>query len=129
MGRHPGQRDLSEEDWQKELLKAIDPDSIGLMLDYNLYASNEDVELIRWGVSWRPKWKPYTSLAEFTSEHGLERHGEVAIPGFVSRQDRDFRLMPDSPVIEDDGYIRCGMRNPASGMTQIVMSDDAQEQK
>ena len=137
MGRHPGQRDLSEEDWQKELRNAIDPDNVGLMLDHNLYTSSEvrrdsqstkdgEAEIVRWGVSWRPKWKPYSSLDRFVSEHSLERHGEIAAPQFVSRQERDFRLMPGSPAISADSYIRFGMRYPASGMTQVTASDDAQ---
>ncbi len=120
MGRHPGQRDLSEEDWQKELQKAIDPDKVGLMLDHNLYTSDEEAEIVRWGVSWRPKWKPYTSLDEFTGEHGFERHGKISAPRFASRQERDFRLIPDNPIISADGYVRYGMRYPASGMTQVT---------
>jgi len=127
MGRHPGQRDLSEAEWQEKLQEAIDPDSIGLLLDHNLYALSKESEIIRWGVSWRPKWKPYTGIDEVMGERGLELHGDVvSTPRFVSRQERDFRLMPNSPAIRDDGYIRYGMRHPASGMTQVIASDDAQ---
>jgi hypothetical protein len=130
MGRHSSQRDLSEEEWQKHLQDAVDPDDVGLMLDYNLYAPAEEAEIARWGVSWRPKWKPYTDLDVFASERGLERHGELAEPRFVSWRERDFRLMPESPAISSrvaeceefgaDGYIRYGMRYPALGMKQVV---------
>jgi len=120
MGRHPSQRGLSEEEWQKHLQKAVDPDNVGLILDHNLYALSEEAEIVRWGVSWRPKWRPYTDLSEFVSERGLGRHGEVAAPRFASWQERDFRLMPDSPAISADGYIRYGIRYPAFGMTQVV---------
>ena len=123
MGRHPGQRDLSEEEWQKQLQNAIDPNNVGLIMDYNLYASAEDGELVRWGVSWRPKWKPYADLSVLAEEQGLERHGEVTGPRFVSREERDFRLMPDTPAITTDGYIRFGMRHPAFNMKQVVASD------
>ena len=126
MGRHPGERNLSEENWQKEFQKAINPDNVGLMLDHNLYTSDGEAEIVRWGVSWRPKWKPYNSLDGFTDEHSFERHGEVTAPQFVSWQERDFRLMSGSPAISADGYIRFGMRYPASGMTQVIAFDDAQ---
>jgi len=127
MGRHPGQRDLSEEEWQEKLKEAIDPDDVGLLLDHNLYALSKESEIIRWGVSWRPKWKPYTGIDEVMGERGLELHGDVvSTPRFVSRQERDFRLSPKSPAISNDGYIRYGMRHPASGMTQVIASDDTQ---
>ena len=124
MGKHPGQRDLSEEEWQKHLKSAVNPENTGLILDYNFYAANENVEIVRWGVNWRPKWKPYSNLDKFTSERGLELHGGVADPKFISWQERDFRLMPDSLAITDDGYIRCGIRYPVSGMKELMVSDD-----
>lgn len=121
MGRHPGQRYLSEEEWREEYQKAIDPDTTGLMLDYNLYtATAEEPELVRWGVSWRPEWKAYASLDDLANEHGLEHHGKVISLKFVAPEDRDFRLAPDSPIISDDGYIRYGLRNPAYGMEKII---------
>lgn len=114
MGRHPSERDMTEEEWQKVSQDSIDPDTIGLILDYNLYYPGSDSEIIRWGVSWRPKWKSYKDLKSFTSEHGLETHGKVKDPGFTSYRERNFSLADRAPVVSKDRYINYGIRYPVS---------------
>ena len=123
MGRHPSQRNMSEGDWQKKLEDAIDPDDVGLILDYNLYYPTEKSELIRWGVSWRPNWKAYNNLKSFTDEHKLETNGKIANPLFISPNERDFRLTPESPAISEDGYINYGIRYPTTGMQSLNPSN------
>lgn len=112
-GRHPNDLGLSEADWRRKVAEeAVDPDRIQLLLDHNFYAVDEGQELVRWGVSWRPKWKPYTDLTSLCDEHGIEGSGHVGRPLFVDRPGGDFRLLPDSPAIK----FSAGMRYPAAGM-------------
>ncbi len=116
MGRHPGEKELSDEEWQKRLQDAINPSEIGLILDYNLYAMNDKAQAIRWGVGWRAKSKAYSDLATFSEEQGLEAHGRTTDPLFISWQDRNFHLMPESSAIDKDGYINAGIRHPVIDM-------------
>lgn len=119
MGRHPGQRNLSQAEWEKQLQDAVDPDDVGLILDHNLYAPTEKAELVRWGVSWRPNWKAYNDLSLLTKDHGLEAHGRTTDPKIMSWQERDFNLMPDSPAVSDDGYVFYGARYPIEAVQKL----------
>ena len=90
MGKHPSQKDLSEAQWQEQLKDAVNPDEIGLMLNYNCYVRGEVSELIRWGVGWRPKSQSYVDLDSLEKEHGLERRGRIIESPFVSLVGGDF---------------------------------------
>lgn len=116
MGRHPSERNITEGEWQKISGDSIDPNTIGLILDHNLYYPGGDSEIIRWGVSWRPKWKAYRDLKSFADEHRLEIHGKIEDPKFVSYQTREFSLEDKTPIFSKDGYINYGIRYPISQM-------------
>ncbi len=115
-GRHPLRKDLPKQEWQAKYgVSAIDPDRVGLVLESNYYAC-PGTELVRWGVDWREKWRPYYNLDELRDERHWERHGQTGPAVFVNRETGDFRLKEDSPVIK----FGAGLRYPVAGMKTVV---------
>ena len=115
-GRHPGETKMTPEEWEREVgAAAIDPDTVRLMLDANYYVC-PDNELVRWGVDWRRKWKPYNDLAELRAERRLEWHGRRGPAVFADFAAGDFRLRPEYASVAEFA----GMRRPAAGMESVV---------
>ena len=114
--RDPPRTDVPEEERQAEDdVSGVDPDQVGLILDGNYYVCPE-TEIVRWGVDWRDKWRPYHNLDELRDERHLEWHGQAGPAVFVNRETGDFRLQEDSPVIN----FGAGLRYPVPGMKTVV---------
>lgn len=116
-GRHPDEKNLTTPQWRAKVANLmVDPGRIQLLLDHNFYAASENQELVRWGVSWRPKWKAYTDLATLYAEQGCERTGQVGDPQFVDLSGHDLRLQEHSPATEANA----GIRYPVPGHPAII---------
>jgi hypothetical protein len=60
-----------------------------------------------------------TRSAEDLRQWGLDRHGMVADPRFVSRAERDYQLQPDSPGIDLGIVLSVGQDEVADGLPDV----------
>ncbi len=69
--------------------KAVEDPSVNIAFDYNLYWSADEVEIKFGDLSWN-QWR----------KSGQDFNSQIANPLFVSLEEDDFRLAPNSPAIE-----------------------------
>jgi hypothetical protein len=105
-GWHPAEKEKykTEEAYNRFLQanpdKVYDPRAQSLLIDRNLYFAGPGQSLVLYGAPWRPKYRKFDNLAEFTSGTGFDTHSKVADPLFADAAQRDYRPKVGGPAWE-----------------------------
>ncbi|MBC7327801.1 right-handed parallel beta-helix repeat-containing protein [bacterium] len=105
-GWHPAEKEKFKDESSYEAYLKNHPELIfnpreqEMTIDYNLYYPEKGEKLILYGVPWRPKYKEFQNLENWSREIGFDSHSIFANPLFLNPQDDDFRLKPTSPALK-----------------------------
>jgi hypothetical protein len=77
---------------------AYDPDQQNIRFDENVYWAEGKQAYALWGCPWRPKHKPYADFAAWRTERNQDGQSLAANPQFLSPDNGDWRLQPESPA-------------------------------
>lgn len=105
-GWHPAEKDKfkTEDAWGKWIATMPgynwDPAKMGLTIDRNLYFTSNAAPKLLYGCPWRPKFKDFTALAEFTKASGFDARSAIGDPHFEDAAKNNFHIQREGPAWE-----------------------------
>ncbi|MCS7264723.1 MAG: hypothetical protein NZ805_07810 [Armatimonadetes bacterium] len=69
-----------------------------MVIDRNLYWASSGQKLILYGVLWRPKYREFSEIGEWSKATGFDRNSIVSDPRFANFEADDFSLLQESPA-------------------------------
>lgn len=101
-GWHPSEKNKyrSEEEYNQYLKtipdKIYDPTKQNIIIDRNIYYAEPNQKMILYGVTWRPKYKEFKNISEFSERTGFDGHSVIVDPIFVNTQLDNYQFQLDS---------------------------------
>ena len=98
---------------------AYDPDRNNIRFDENVYWAEGKQAFALWGCPWRPKHKKYADFTAWQTERKQDVQSLAADPQFLSPDNGDWRLRPESPAQQ--------LRAGSSALPIFIGNQGAQE--
>ncbi len=101
-GWHPNEKNrYSTEEAYNQYLKTIpdkiyDPTKQNIIIDRNIYFAEPDQKMILYGVTWRPKYKEFVDIEDFSKHTGFDKNSISADPMFINSRSENYRFQQGS---------------------------------
>jgi len=79
---------------------SLNPETLNLIIDNNLYYGFEDRILVQYGNPWRPNGESFTDLADWQASHSFDHNSIFADPLFEDLERLDLHLQPNFPAFQ-----------------------------